>query len=262
MDVCFVGCHDQERAHFGAAWMAIEQGVLRDLKQVVEALEEAKDARSKLSRASGIILTGNGAEAIYSLLTGLGGASHAHSPINVNMITNLIGSISLVIGGQRHRETSHLKDIKQLQKPIFSQGLVSGLVAVAAYGIGYWLQPDPLFAGTFAFATLILSQLLHTWQWSAKSHANNLNDMVAERTLVVGLGVAVVVLGLALYIPGVANVLNLVPLGVNDWLAALAVASSVGPITVKVAYPLWESIKGRKMRLRANRPVSQGLKIA
>ncbi|UOF92028.1 cation transporting ATPase C-terminal domain-containing protein [Fodinisporobacter ferrooxydans] len=242
-DVCFIGCQEQERAYFGAAWMSIEQGVLRGLKDVIHFIEEAQDARSRLSRANGMIISGNFAEAVYTTMTGILGLTHAHGPINLNILTNLITSIGIAIGGQRNGEAKHAQDFGELKKPILSHGVINGLIATSAYGIGLWIRTDPMFASTFAFATLILSQLIHALKWGRKEHVDKLAELTEETVMVVSVITALGILIVSAHTPAVAQMFRLTPLALHEWLAAAAIAGVTGPIAAKIEQPIWRGMK-------------------
>ncbi|BCJ88377.1 P-type ATPase [Effusibacillus dendaii] len=243
--ICFVGCRDQERAYFGAAWTAVEQGIRRGLHDVLEAIEEARHAKSRISHANGFILSGNVGEAVFSLLAGLTGAQQALTPININLLTNVFASIGLAAGRRKmdRQQPTEGKNLSKLHKPIVTHGLMSGSVAMLSYAGGLLISGDPFFASTFAFATLILSQLWQAVHWRRQSRVAKLKDMVEDRVLAVSLLGSLAILVASVYMPGVTQLLQTTPLALQDWLAAMAIAGAVGPLASKSENSVWPVVK-------------------
>ncbi|GIM46314.1 hypothetical protein DNHGIG_18630 [Collibacillus ludicampi] len=254
--ICFIGCHDQERALFGAAWAAIEQGIKRGLQDVIEALEETGHARARLGHANGFILSGNIGEVVFSTLAGITGAHHALSPVILNLLTNSLASVGIAIGKREvdQRQGHPNGDLQSLHKPIVSHGFISGATAMLAYAGGLLISEDPFFASTFAFITLILSQLWQAVHWRRQSRLAKLSDLWEDRVLTVSLLVALLALVLSVQVPFFAGQLQTTPLGIQDWLAAGAIAGAVGPVASNSEEPIWGIVKRVTGRFWGNNP--------
>lgn len=244
-NVSFIGCHDQERAFYGAAWTAIEQGIRQGLEAVLQTFEEARHARERIAHANGFILSGNIGEVLYSVIAGLTGAHHAHSPINVNILTNMLASIGLAAGlrGTDPNQPKKHVDLHYLHKPIVTHGIISGSTAMFSYAGGLLVSDDPVFASTFAFAALILSQLWQALHWRRQSKLANLKDLWEDRVLAITLLGALGVLILSIHVPFFSQLLQTSPLGLQDWLAAGAIAGAVGPAASKGEEAIWPVVK-------------------
>ncbi|WP_018131179.1 P-type ATPase [Effusibacillus pohliae] len=259
-DVCFIGCCDQERAYYGAVWMAIEQGIRRGLQDIVETLEETRHARSRIGHANGFILSGNIGEAVYSIVSGLAGAHHALSPVIVNLLTGTVASIGLAAGrrGMDPSQPHQNSDLGHLHKPIVTHGIVSGSISLLAYAGGLLISDDPLFAATFAFATLILSQLWQAFHWRRQSRLAKLSDLWEDRVLAIALFASLAILALSIHLPGLSQLLQTTPLALQDWLVAAAIAGGVGPVASTSEQIIWPLLERIGKLLQRSRSANQG----
>jgi Ca2+-transporting ATPase len=110
---------------------------------------------------------------------------------------------------------------------------VLGVLGYASIGMGV---PDDT-AVTMSFLTLAFAQLWHVFNMSGVRESPWRNDITTNPWIWAALGVSTVLLLFAMYVPGLASVMNVVSLDGEEWLVVM-VASLVPLILATAARPL------------------------
>jgi Ca2+-transporting ATPase len=92
-------------------------------------------------------------------------------------------------------------------------------------------------AVTMSFLTLAFAQLWHVFNMSGVRESPWRNDITTNPWIWAALGVSTVLLLFAMYVPGLASVMNVVSLDGEEWLVVM-VASLVPLILATAARPL------------------------
>jgi Ca2+-transporting ATPase len=118
-----------------------------------------------------------------------------------------------------------------LWQRIAAEGLMIGLLAVIAFGIGrVYFDPEGSFiiARTMAFATLSISQLFHAF--NVRSEVSIFKSNIKSNMYLVGAFFAGIILQVGVVQSPLHNVFRVIPLELHQW--GIVFALSVVPIFV------------------------------
>ncbi|MGH2520886.1 MAG: cation-translocating P-type ATPase [Anaerolineales bacterium] len=119
---------------------------------------------------------------------------------------------------------------RSLQLTIARQAVVLAAVTLLAFLWALHTYGDQPQAETIAFATLSLAQIWHALNARSRRHSIFQVGLLTNRPMVGAIVLTVVLLGISIYFPPLAHVLELAPLGFRDWL--VVVPLSVAPVIV------------------------------
>ena len=205
--------------------------VLEDdnLTTMVVAIRDGRTIYSNIRKAIRFLLSTNLSE-IMVMLAGVGlGLGQPLNPMQllwINLVTDIFPGLALA---QELPEPDILeKPPRDPQTPIISTpdlrrlGLEATVIsggALASYGYALLRYGSGPQAGTHAFMTLTLAQLLHAL--SSRSEAHRLWDqqqLPPNRYLKLALGASLAAQGLTILLPGLRRILGTTPLTLTDGL--------------------------------------------
>jgi magnesium-transporting ATPase (P-type) len=212
-----------------------------DFATLVEALVEGRGFWRNMRRALGLLLGGNVGE--LGLIVGAGVLGF-NSPLNtrqilvVNLITDALPALSVVLQQPEHRNLAGLAregtaalDVA-LRRDVFRRGAATALPALGAYllaqrrgGLGQ--------AGSVAFGTVVATQLAQTLDagWA---------EAGLDRSVAGAVAGSAGVLGAALTVPPVRDLLGLGPLTALGW--GLIGSGAVAAVALSRLFTVAESV--------------------
>jgi P-type Ca2+ transporter type 2C len=224
-----------------------------DFGVVVKAIRQGRYVLGNIRSTIGYIFLGNLSEVLYAALTVVAGLPLALMPMQMmfmNMLTDSLPTLLLTIGHPAtHRDqpiSAPLSSVKEVfDRSFISRVIASGVVvglSTAALFFGVNAATGNIqLAGTVALAALCLGKLLQIpyWRQSAVDSEKPRMDSLMKLTL----GMGIVGLLLAIYLPSLRFLFNSVPLGIGHWVLILATVL-VGRILV----PLLTSLLDKKLK--------------
>jgi len=85
-------------------------------------------------------------------------------------------------------------------------------------------------AQTMAATTMVLFQVFYMWQCRSLRSSTLTSNPFTNPSVFLGIGVVLLLQVLFVYLPGMHSIFDSAPLGLRDWLAAVAVGASLGPV--------------------------------
>ena len=194
---------------------------------IVYAVKEGRAIYENITKAVHFLLSSNIGEIITILIALLFGFNPPLVPIQllwINLITDSLPAIALGIEpaeenlmyGKKERVKKGLFN-KEKWFRIVLEGFMIGLLGLIAYGIGSVYFKDYKIGSTMAFATLSISQLVHSFNIKSEKSIltiNLLNNPYLVLAFLVG---AVLQIGVIM-LPVLAGLFKVVPLTMTQWL--------------------------------------------
>ncbi|MFN2200819.1 MAG: HAD-IC family P-type ATPase [Caldilineaceae bacterium] len=252
--------------HGSAVAKEVADIVVRDdnLETIIGAVEQGRTIYDDIKKAVHFILASNSSEVMMTSLATVAGLGQPLLPMQllwINLVTDIFPELAL---GMEPPEAGVMKrPPRDPRAPMFGSGDVRAIgveggvltaAAMTAYVWGILRYGLGAHAGTLAFSTLTSAQLLHTI--GCRSETNSLFDpSPSPRNRLIPLAVGgglLLQLGTVL-LPGLRNLLGVVPLGATDW--AVVGATSAAPLYVN------EWIKYMRAPARSSRNGSQPEKL-
>ncbi|MCL6580412.1 MAG: cation-translocating P-type ATPase [Firmicutes bacterium] len=208
---------------------------------IVSALEEGRVIYDNIRRSVRYLLACNTGEILTMLLAALGRLPLPLLPLQilwVNLATD--GLPAMALGFQRPeadvarrppRPPGESIFARRLGVKILGRGLLIGLSTLAVFLAGLRVAGDLALARTLAFATLVLSQLIHAFDCRSETRALTEVPLSSNWHLVGGTAISFGMLLAAIYVPELRSVFRTVPLGPAEW-AAVITASGWGQVAV------------------------------
>lgn len=208
---------------------------------IVSALEEGRVIYDNIRRSVRYLLACNTGEILTMLLAALCRLPLPLLPLQilwVNLATD--GLPAMALGFQRPeadvarrppRPPGESIFARRLGVKILGRGLLIGLSTLAVFLAGLRVAGDLALARTLAFATLVLSQLIHAFDCRSETRALTEVPLSSNWHLVVGTAISLGMLLAAVYVPELRSVFRTVPLGPAGW-AAVITASGWGQVAV------------------------------
>jgi len=202
---------------------------------IVEAVREGRTVFDNLRKVILFLLSCNMSEVLIVAITALFSPEAALLPLQVlwiNLVTDGLPALALGVDpaddgamdrDPRATDESILTKRRQLQ--IVWQGLV---MTGAALVLGYWVAPalgasDPE-SRTMLFCALVLTQLLHAFNFRSERGTVFSAVSLKNKWLVMGLIGSMALQMLVVYLPGAEKIFRTVPLNLADWVAVVATA--------------------------------------
>jgi Ca2+-transporting ATPase len=203
---------------------------------IVEAVHEGRVVFDNLRKVILFLLSCNMSEVLVVFLTALISPQTALIPLQllwINLVTDGLPALALGVDlgdpnimdrPPRSAKESILTPRRQLQ--VLWQG---SIITAAVLVLYYWVAPVLLGAGdakarTMIFTGLVLTQLLHAFDFRSESRSVFRLDSLRNRWLVLGLIGSMALQALVIYLPLFQGVFRTVPLGAADWTAIVVTA--------------------------------------
>ena len=212
---------------------------------IVKAVEQGRGIYSNIKKAIHYLLSCNIGEIVTLFLATL---FNFHQPplvavqlLWLNLVTDSLPALAL---GMEPVESSVMAEKpRSASEPLFNrsfsirlawQGLMVGLLTLAAYWLGEYVLSDPSLAdataNTMAFATLTFCQLFHAFDVRSErqsiAHIGLLTNPAMNKAFLVGMALQLSVL----LIPPLMNVFQVCALNPTEWLVVLGL--SLTPLAV------------------------------
>ena len=219
---------------------------------IVGAAEEGRRIYDNIRRAIRFLLSSNLAEVvgifIFTVLglfipelAGLALLAPTHI-LFVNLITDSLPALAL---GMEHAEANIMhRPPRKKNEGIFAggmafdiayQGVLIGLLTLAAYLIGHFAFHDGADGTTMAFLTLSMAEIFHSY--NMRSESGSILSVKTHNLYLFGAMVLAFVLTVgAIYVPFLASAFGFTPVSLEEYAIALALAISVLPIVELVKF--------------------------
>ena len=203
---------------------------------VAAAVEEGRVIFDNIRKFVFYLFSCNLAEVLVLLVAGVAGLPQPLLPLQIlwlNLLTDTFPALSLAV--EPAEDDVMRRPPRDPQQAILSRRFLGGIAFYAVLIAGATLTAFVLAqgeddagarAGTIAFVTLALAQAFHL------GNARSAADVLEPRRIVANpwaIGAVALVIGLqllAVYTPGLARVLRVVPLTGQDWVMVLAAAAT------------------------------------
>ncbi|SFJ06095.1 ATPase, P-type (transporting), HAD superfamily, subfamily IC [Thermoflavimicrobium dichotomicum] len=196
---------------------------------IVEGVKEGRTIISNIRKAVGCLLTGNLAEIIVTGTAVIAGMPVPLIPIHVllmNLITDAVPAMVLAMNPGNKTKQTRLKKIadRELFTKVGIRGAMLGLGSLGLFVASRIGGASLPVAQTTAFATLVCGQLMQVFSWRQEGSDEKLKDWAKDRLLVGAMGISLLALLGAIYIPGLSSFFRTAPLGFNHWLQVFLVS--------------------------------------
>jgi Ca2+-transporting ATPase len=196
---------------------------------IVSAIEQGRVIYSNIRKFVYYLLSCNTAEIMIIFLAALAGQPSPLNPIQLlwlNLLTD--GAPALALGLEKGDPDIMEQPPRPPREPVVDRSMMRGIVVqtvaitaavLIAFGVGLgWGNGNPALAQTMAFVTLSASELVRAY--TARSERVSLFKLgvFSNRIMQYAVGVSVLLLLAAVYIPFLQNVFDTVPLGGREWL--------------------------------------------
>jgi Ca2+-transporting ATPase len=208
---------------------------------IVEAVRQGRAVYDNLRKFILFLLSCNTSEVLIVFTTALLSPQPALLPMQllwINLVTDGLPALALGVDPgsprvmdrpPRGADESILTPRRQLQ--VVFQGVLITLGALAMYlGVEHGLiaSDGALHAQTMLFTTIVLSQLLHAFNFRSATRSVFRLETLKNRWLVAAFLGSVALQGLVIYVPPLQQLFRTQALGVHDWIAVLV--ASVLPL--------------------------------
>lgn len=203
---------------------------------IVEAVKQGRVVFDNLRKFILFLLSCNMSEVLIIFTTALFAPEPALLPLQIlwiNLVTDGLPALALGVDpgdprimerSPRSAEESILTKRRQVQ--VLWQGALITVGALALFfGAGKWLPiDDGEHIQTMLFTTIVLTQLLHSFNFRSETRTVFSLESLKNRWLVLALAGSLSLHMLVVYVPGLQRVFSTTPLGPHDWLVVLLAA--------------------------------------
>lgn len=205
---------------------------------IVKAVENGRNLYKNIQRAIQFLLSGNAAgilSVLYASIMALPVPFKAVHLLFINLLTDSLPAIAL--GVEPHNsdvmtEKPRPKNQSILTKRVITnigiEGLVIGIMTMAAFYIGYMRNAD--VASTMAFATLCLSRLVHGFNCKSNRAIWFTRKMWNNKSMIGAFLIGFVFLNSVLLIPALQGIFSVAPLTMTELLSVYGL--SLGTLIV------------------------------
>ncbi len=210
---------------------------------IVEAVRQGRAVYDNLRKFILFLLSCNTSEVLIVFTTALLSPQPALLPLQllwINLVTDGLPALALGVDPgsprvmdrpPRGADESILTPRRQFQ--VVVQGVLITLGALAMYlGVerGLIASDGAAHAQTMLFTTIVLSQLLHAFNFRSETRSVFSLETLKNRWLVAAFTGSVALQALVIYVPPLQRLFKTQPLGLHDWIAVLV--ASVLPLVV------------------------------
>lgn len=211
--------------------------ILQDdsFETIVKAVEQGRIIFGNIRKAVVFMLCTNVAEILAVTVASILGVPLPLRPLQIlylNVVTDVFPALALGIG--RGRPEVMENPPRDKDEPVLTKHLWTAIVAwsvviascvmaallIAGYVIGY----DAPRAITVSFLTLALAKLWFVFNLRDHNASTFDNDIVRNGWLWSAIGLCLILLAAALYLPGLSDVLETVPPGGTGWIAIITLS--------------------------------------
>ncbi len=249
---CAMGITGTEVAK-GAADMILTDD---NFSTIVAAVKEGRGIYANIRKAVHFLLSSNIGEIITMLTALLMGWSTPLLAIHllwVNLVTDSLPAIALgldpcddnIMKQKPYRHTSLFSG--GLWQKIATQGLMIGMLALLAFGIGhvFFDKNDSVVIGqTMAFATLSISQLVHAFNMRTEQSVFSI-DIFGNKQLVYAFFMGLFLQVFVIMTPALAGIFKVCPLSPVQWLFVTLLC--ITPIFIVELQKSWENHRRRPL---------------
>ena len=199
---------------------------------IIEGVKVGRTIIRNIRKAIGCLLTGNLAEVLVTSVAVIVGLPMPLVPIQIllmNLLTDAIPAMILAVNPGNKTKQTRRQDIvdKELYSKVITRGILLGAGSLGLFATAIAAGAPLLVAQTIAFAALVVGQLVQTLSWRQEGSKESIQDSFQDRYLVGGLGVSLLALLGAIYIPTAAGFFHTASLMPQHWLSIVLVAGSV-----------------------------------
>ena len=237
-----------KKADIGVAMGRIGTDVSRDAADmvlsddnfatIVEAVRQGRAVYDNLRKFILFLLSCNTSEVLIVFTTALLSPQPALLPLQllwINLVTDGLPALALGVDPgsprvmdrpPRGADESILTPRRQIQ--VLIQGALITLGALAMYlGVeNGWIASDGVrHAQTMLFTTIVLSQLLHAFNFRSETRTVFRVETLKNRWLVSAFVGSVALQSLVIYVPALQRLFKTQPLGIHDWIAVLVASA-------------------------------------
>jgi Ca2+-transporting ATPase len=224
---------------------------------IVAALEEGRTIYDNIRRSIRYLLSCNAGEILTMLVGALLRLPLPLLPLQilwVNLVTD--GLPAMALGFQAPESDVATRPPRSPREGVFARGLggrilsrgvIIGLSTIGAYilalrSTGWNLD----VARTVAFATLVISQLVHAFDCRSETRSLVEVPLSSNWPLVAGAAISLALFLVAIYAPGLRVFFKTAPLGLREWVWII-LASTWGQIALG-SPRLWQAIRAGRAR--------------
>jgi Ca2+-transporting ATPase len=239
-----------------------------ELETLVTAVRDGRTIRGNLKKSVHYALSTNLSEIMLMFVTtavGVGAPLNAMQLLWINLISDIFPGLALsmeapepdVLNRPPRDSNAPLISGADYRRMTLESGVITS-AALAGYGFGFLRYGAGIKAGTLAFQTLSVAQLLHALSCRSKTKSIYAgNGLPRNRWLDVALSGSLALQALTVFVPGLRAMLGLAPLGLTDLLVVLG-ASAAGLFVnegVKAAFRPNGTTKAIDGEGKGNRPL-------
>jgi Ca2+-transporting ATPase len=217
---------------------------------IVAAVEQGRIIFENIRKFVIYLLSGNVGEVLAVALASVASAPLPLLPLQIlylNMINDVFPALALGLGGGYRDVMKHPP--RPSDEPILTRyhwgeimgyGVVIAGTILGAFALAFtWLDMGTEQAVTVSFLTLSVSRLFHVFNMRNPDSGLLRNEITRNPFVWGALVLCIALLGLAVYVAPLANVLEVTPPGVDGWL--LVLGASLVPVLVGQTYLVFRS---------------------
>lgn len=208
---------------------------------IVAAVEEGRVIYDNIRKFIRYLLSCNLGEVLTMFIASLAGLPIPLIPIQilwVNLVTDGLPAIAL--GVDPPDEGIMLRPARRKDESIFSQGLMAKiiirgvLIGICTLAVFYMTLlttgEDLTKARTMAFATLVMSQLVHVFECKSELHSLFEINLLNNMALVGAVAISTAMLSIVIYIPAFQPLFKTVRLSAGDWVEVMFFSAAIALI--------------------------------
>lgn len=208
---------------------------------IVAAVEEGRIIYDNIRKFIRYLLSCNLGEVLTMFLASLLGFPIPLIPIQilwVNLVTDGLPAIAL--GVDPPDKGIMLKAARRKDESIFSQGLshkillrgtLIGLCTLTIFAITLKINNGDLIkARTMAFATLVMSQLIHVFECRSERHSIFEINLAGNMYLVAAVITSTIMLSIAIYLPVLQPIFKTTSLSAGEWIEVMFFSAAIALI--------------------------------
>lgn len=225
--------------------------VLQDdrFETVVAAVEEGRIIYDNIQKFVFYLFSCNLAEVLVVLVVGLVGLPLPLRPLQIlwlNIVTDSFTALALAVepGDPNVMRRGPRNPHQALLSRAFLERIAidSSLITGATLTVYLWaLGHGRAYATTMGFMTLALAQIFHLWNARRVESGQRSAKLTVNRYAIGAVALTVGLQFAAIYVPMLAQVLDLVRMDVNDW--AIAGGFALVPVAAHAAFDAWQRHK-------------------
>ncbi|SHH63909.1 calcium-translocating P-type ATPase, SERCA-type [Clostridium grantii] len=207
---------------------------------IVSAIEEGRNIYNNIKKSIVFLISCNMGELIAIFIAILLNWATPLSPIHIlwiNLVTDSFPALALGVD-PNDKDVMNNKP-RNSKESIFSgellnvvgNGLLIGLITLAAFRIGYKNYPDSLIhAQTMAFLVMSISELIHSLNMRNKRKSIFTIGLFTNKYLIYSILLGLSLQLILVFTPGLNTLFKITPLNLNDWIVVLGL--SIVPLVI------------------------------